>query len=515
MKNIFKNLFILDLANNHFGDLQHAKKIIDNFSKIINKFKINACIKFQFRDLDSYIHPNFRKDKKNKFVKRFTSTRLEIDELKLLFKYVKSKGIKTCCTPFDEKSIEIIEEFKFDFLKIASVSSNDWTLIERSVENNIPKIISTGGRSLNEIDKIFNFFEQKNEKFAIMHCVSIYPTEDRYSELHTITKLLTRFNNQIEIGWSTHEDPNNLLIGPIAYSLGARIFEKHIGINSRKYKLNKYSISPSLFEKYLEKINLTKDIIGDEKSKVVTQIENKTLSSLERGMYLRKNVKKNEFLSYENIYFAFPKIKNQISSSGFSFLHKKHKILKDLLKDKPIKISDVKTIENKKIINLTNYIHEARSILRSNKINLGSHFDLEISHHYGINKFRNYGCFLFNCINRKYAKKIVLLFSNQKHPLHKHRLKEETFQILSGVLESTLNGKTSKLFPGDTILVKPGVWHNFRALDEPCIFEEVSTTSFPDDSFYKDMSINKLNREQRKTRLSNFNTSELDLKLND
>ena len=158
MQKIFNNLYVLDLANNHFGDLNHAKKIVDKFSLIIKKFKINACIKFQFRDLDTYIHPNFQNKKKNKFVKRFSSTRLHKKELKQLFMYIKNKGIKTCCTPFDEKSIDIIEEFKFDYLKIASVSSNDWTLMERAVENNIPKIISTGGRKLSDIDKIVSFF---------------------------------------------------------------------------------------------------------------------------------------------------------------------------------------------------------------------------------------------------------------------------------------------------------------------------------------------------------------------
>ena len=265
MQKIYKDLFVLDLANNHFGDLKHAKKIVDNFSIIIKKFQINACIKFQFRDLDSYIHPKFKNDKNDKFVNRFMSTKLEKKELKLLFEYIKKKNIKTCCTPFDEKSIDIIEEFNFDFLKIASVSSNDWTLIERSSQNNIPKIISTGGRSIKDIDKIFSFFSQKKQEFSIMHCVSIYPTDAKDSELHNIKKLLTRYNNEVTIGWSTHEDPKNLFIGPLAYSLGARMFEKHIGIESKKYKLNKYSITPKLFEKYLQKMKETKNIIGNEK----------------------------------------------------------------------------------------------------------------------------------------------------------------------------------------------------------------------------------------------------------
>ena len=509
MQNMFNNLYVLDLANNHFGDLRHAKKIIDKFSQIVKKFKIEACIKFQFRDLDSYIHQRYKKDKNNKFVKRFASTKLEKNQLKELFRHVKKKGIKTCCTPFDEKSIETIEEFKFDYLKIASVSSNDWTLMERSVENNIPKIISTGGRSLSDIDKIVSFFTQKNQNFAIMHCVSIYPSEAKYSELHNIVKLNSRFSDELKIGWSTHENPEDFSIGPVAYSLGARLFEKHIGIKSKKYKLNKYSITPDLFEKYLEKMKQTKIIIGNEKEKKVTKLETKTLSTLERGAYIKKDLKKGEYLSPKNIYFAFPKIRNQISSSGFSIKHKKYKILKNLRSNNAILNKDIRIIENKRLVNLTSYIHEAKSILKSNKISLGNSFDLEISHHYGINRFRTYGCFLFNCINRKYAKKIVMLFAKQKHPLHKHRLKEETFQVLSGVLESTLNERTTKLFPGDTILVKPGVWHEFRALNEPCIFEEVSTTSYKDDSFYKDLSIHKLKREERKTRLNNFNTSEL------
>ncbi len=512
MQNVFNNLFVLDLANNHFGDLKHAKKIVDQFSVVIKKFNVNACIKFQFRDLETYIHKKFKKDKNNKFIRRFSSTRLSKEEIKSLFDYIKKKGVKTCCTPFDEISINLIEDFKFDFLKIASVSSNDWSLIERSAQNNIPKIVSTGGRSMKDIDKIFNFFEKKNQKFAIMHCVSIYPTDPKNSELHTISKLISRFNNQIQIGWSTHEDPENFFIGPIAYSLGARMFEKHIGINSSKYKLNKYSITPKLFEKYLEKMQDTRKIIGNESKKIITKLENQTLSTLERGIYLKEDLKKNQYLSEKNIYFAFPKMPNQMSSSGFSFKLKSHKVLKDLKKDNPIKKNDIKIVEQKKLMNLTNYINEAKIILRSTKINLGNNFDLEISHHYGINRFRKYGCFLFNCINRLYAKKIVLLFSNQKHPLHKHRLKEETFQILSGTLESTLNGRKSTLYPGDTILVKPGVWHNFRALNKPCIFEEVSTTSYPNDSIYKDDSINKLKREERKTRLSNFNTEALYLK---
>ena len=59
MKNIFKDLFVLDLANNHFGNVVHGNKIINDYGKIIRKQKLNATIKFQFRNLNTFIHPNF------------------------------------------------------------------------------------------------------------------------------------------------------------------------------------------------------------------------------------------------------------------------------------------------------------------------------------------------------------------------------------------------------------------------------------------------------------------------
>ena len=59
MNNPYKDLFILDLANNHFGDESHAKKIIKKFSDISKKKKIKSAIKFQLRDYGTFIHKDF------------------------------------------------------------------------------------------------------------------------------------------------------------------------------------------------------------------------------------------------------------------------------------------------------------------------------------------------------------------------------------------------------------------------------------------------------------------------
>ena len=57
---IFEDLFVLELANNHWGNMERGKKIIDDFSRIVRFNNIKAAIKLQFRDVDNFIHKDFK-----------------------------------------------------------------------------------------------------------------------------------------------------------------------------------------------------------------------------------------------------------------------------------------------------------------------------------------------------------------------------------------------------------------------------------------------------------------------
>ena len=78
--------------------------------------------------------------------------------------------------------------------------------------------------------------------------------------------------------------------------------------------------------------------------------------------------------------------------------------------------------------------------------------------------------------------------------------KEETFQLLAGDLEIVKDGYSHKLKVGDTLLVEPGAWHKFHTL-EGCLFEEVSSTAFKNDSFYEDPQISSMPVSSRKTKV--------------
>jgi N-acetylneuraminate synthase len=169
----FNDLFVFDLANNHQGNLDHGKKIVDSIGKIANKKKIRAVMKFQFRQLNTFIHPSFKKNDKNTQVERFLSTKLEMSDFKVLYETAKKNDMVTMCTPFDEASVDEIIKIGFDLIKVASCFAKDWPLLEKIAEANLPIIFSTGGLLISEIDDLVSFFEHKGCDFAIMHCVSI------------------------------------------------------------------------------------------------------------------------------------------------------------------------------------------------------------------------------------------------------------------------------------------------------------------------------------------------------
>ena len=172
--------------------------------------------------------------------------------------------------------------------------------------------------------------------------------------------------------------------------------------------------------------------------------------------------------------------------------------LADIPADGPLLEGQVAVPPESDVKVLKTAVHEVKALLNFARIQLGSEFAVEYSHHYGIAKFRETGVVIIDCINREYCKKILVQLPGQSHPAHFHKRKEETFQVLWGELHTELDGRHKVLQPGDTQLVMPGVWHRFWT-ETGCVFEEVSTTHFNNDSVYRDPEINKLERSSRKT----------------
>lgn len=493
--NIFDDLFIFDTANNHQGSLKHGKKIISSVSEICKKKGCRGAIKFQYRQLDTYIHPDFKEAQEPKHIRRFLSTRLANDDYRILVDEVKRSDLLTMCTPFDEESVDIIEDHKIDIIKIASCSSQDWPLIERIAESRKPVVCSTAGCTVSDIDKIVSFFTHRKIPLAIMHCVALYPTDVEDLQLSQIDVLKNRYPF-LPVGFSTHENPNNFLAVQIAIAKGVRLLERHVGLETDAIKLNAYSSTPDQIGEWLDTANKAKRACGAKVRLISTQAEIDSLNSLKRGVYAKKRIIKGAIVTRKDVFFAMPLQSNQLVSGEFA---EKFEAKRNYEINQPIQFDEVEGVDLKKII--YSVIHEAKGMLYQARISIGKEFRVELSHHYGIEKFNKVGAIIIDCVNREYCKKIIIQIYGQYHPEHYHKLKEETFHVLWGEMLLKLDGKDMILRPGDQVIIKQGQKHSFTT-KTGVIVEELSTTHYKDDSYYEDSTI-YTEPAFRKTQLEN------------
>jgi N-acetylneuraminate synthase len=496
-KNILDDLFIFEMANNHQGSVEHGLDIIHAISKIARKYNIKAAVKLQYRNLDTFIHPDYKDRTDVNHIPRFMSTKLNFEQFSQLVDVIKDEGMIPMVTPFDEESVDWCMDQGIEIIKIASCSALDWPLLTAVAQTRKPVIISTGGKSLSDIDKLYNFFTHKGCEFAFLHCIAEYPAPYEQLQLDFIDRLNRRYP-EVTIGYSGHENPNDNIVPMLAIAKGAKILERHVGIPTETIKLNSYSMNPEQTSKWVESILLAKTICTTKKEndKYISQEEMDSLNSLMRGVYLKRAVKQGEEINREDVFFAMPCHDKQMNSGEFT---------DGLIASKDYSANE-ELHEKKKVTNISlvrSVIHDAKGMLYEAGIALGDEFEVELSHHYGMQHFRQNGAIIISIINREYCKKLLIVLPGQKHPTHAHKVKEETFQLLYGDLEVNLDGKNIIMKPGDIQTVLRGEKHSFTS-KTGAIFEEVSTTHVMSDSYYEDPKISKLDPIERKTILKRW-----------
>ena len=319
MKNeIFDELFVLELANNHLGDIQRGLRIIQEHGQVVRFNNVRATIKLQFRDVDNFIHKDFRDRQDIRYIKKTLDTKMTKEAYGTLLDAVRKNGCMTSATPFDEASVELCEELDVDFIKLASSDLNDWFLIEKIAKIRRPVIASTGGSSTKDIDDLVKFFQNRDIPLALNHCVSIYPSEDSEVELNQLDFLKNRYPNVV-IGYSTHEytDWKNSVM--MAYAKGARTFERHIDIEYDGVPVSPYNSLPHQVDEWFKAFKKAKEMCGGSGSerRNLPRKEVSYLDALVRGVYAKRDLPQGYQITQENIledfYLAIPLQKGQIS----------------------------------------------------------------------------------------------------------------------------------------------------------------------------------------------------------
>ena len=335
---IFDDLFVLELANNHWGDVRRGLQIIKEYAALVHKYDVKAAIKLQFRDADTLIHKEYKGRTDIRYIHRTEARILSKKAYRRMVDEIRAQDMITMSTPFDEESVNFGEELNIDIIKIASFDLNDWPLVFKVLEKRRPTIVSIGGTKIEDIDTIVRLFNEAKVPLAINQCVSIYPSEPQDMELNQIDLLAKRYPDNV-IGLSSHEYKDYATSLAIAYGKGARTFERHIDI-PHPTNMSPYNMLPEQCEIWFKTFRSIKEMCGapGTKLRVPSQKEIDYINEHVRGLFARTDLKRGLSISQENFYMAVPIYKGQLSCrevlSGGILKH-------DVGKDMPLLIDDV------------------------------------------------------------------------------------------------------------------------------------------------------------------------------
>ncbi len=290
---------IAEVGQNHQGELDKARKYIRTFA-----YEGANAIKFQTRN-NKYLFSKDAYEKnynsENAFAKTYGHHRekLELSEadLKILKKDCQECGVKFMSTPFDEPSLELLKKIDVDIIKIASFDIGNLAFINKIATAGKPIVISIGGGKYQHILPSIRLLQEHNSEIAILHCVSEYPCEYSRLGLENIKNLIKEFPN-CNIGSSDHF--NGILSGPVAYLMGARVFEKHVTLNRGwKGTDHSFALEPLGFRKFVRDIKRVKHMLP---IKDVNDLGNeKVFKKLGKSITAFKDIKPGEEFTLENL----------------------------------------------------------------------------------------------------------------------------------------------------------------------------------------------------------------------
>ena len=222
---------IAEIGINHNGDLNIAKKLIDN-AKLANF----DAVKFQKRTL-SKVYTNEALDALRESPWGSTNRQqkegleFNIEDYKEIDSYCKQKNIDWFASAWDIESLNFLDAFNLKFHKIASAMIIDSTFLKAVAKKKIHTFISTGMSTVEDIKNAVNIFRENDCPFELMHCVSTYPMEPKDANLKTISALKEMF--KCNVGYSGHE--NGVAISLAASFFGISSLERHITLDRAMY----------------------------------------------------------------------------------------------------------------------------------------------------------------------------------------------------------------------------------------------------------------------------------------
>jgi sialic acid synthase SpsE/sugar phosphate isomerase/epimerase len=295
-------LVIAEIGNNHNGSFERAIHMVD-----LAVGMGADCAKFQMRQLDEvYRKRTLRKDGEDlgteyvlDLLRRFE---LSVEQHRQLADYCAGKGILYLCTPWDKRSVDVLETMAVPAYKVASADLTNLPLLDKLCSTGKPLILSTGMSSRKEVQITVGFLNQRKANFVLLHCNSTYP-----APLHDIQ---LKWMEQLRgihplVGYSGHERGTAVTLAAVA--LGACLVERHFTMDrSMEGPDHAASLEHEEFRRLIEGIREIEQALGDGGERRISQGEMINRENLGKSLVAAMPLAKGTIITPEHVQVRSP-----------------------------------------------------------------------------------------------------------------------------------------------------------------------------------------------------------------
>jgi sialic acid synthase SpsE len=293
------SLVVAEVGVNHDGSVNKALELV----RIAKNCGADA-VKLQVFRAVNLLHPScalaeYQKSRTQASDAMDMLRRYELtgEEMTRVVRAIRELKMIPLATPFSPSDMDIVDRLRLPAVKIASPDLVNRPLLAAAQKLGKPLLVSTGASTLDEIDTTVGWLRGWGTPFALLHCVSGYPTPPKYANLCWIDELSRRFN--VPVGYSDHTI--GIAAGALAAAAGALIIEKHLTFD-RDARGPDHAVSsdPNQFERYVKQIREA-DVLRGCPGKQVLDIELDALKVSRQSLVLRRSIKAGESIREEDL----------------------------------------------------------------------------------------------------------------------------------------------------------------------------------------------------------------------
>ncbi|UCD03763.1 MAG: N-acetylneuraminate synthase family protein [Candidatus Woesearchaeota archaeon] len=285
-----EHIFIIaEAANNHNGDFETAKRMINAAAKTGAD-----AVKFQCLFAESFAV------KEHKYYNLYKKLEFTKDQWIKLFKTATENNLEFIVDVNDRKSVDLMDSIGVKIFKIHTGDLRNPYFLEYVAKKKKPMILHLGLVEMEDLKNAIAIIEKAgNNKIILMHGFQDYPTKSKHINLNILNMLQKEFD--YTIGFADHTTGLTASIAGVA--IGATVLEKHFTLDKSKKNIDwESAIEPPVFKKLVNEIRDLEEMFGSS-NLVLSETQKKHFFTTMKHIVAKKDIAAGEILTLENLAF--------------------------------------------------------------------------------------------------------------------------------------------------------------------------------------------------------------------